>query len=145
MVDTDMTITQKIREAAFDPPRGDITIDYETLFLKKSTIINNDINEPDCQANIRIETYNIYDEVKNTVLYYDFYRKYSNHIVAHILRTLPLDGKSVKYTIYIESLGERNMGKTIRILSDMEIFFNDTQGLTISSLQHKLNQAVNLA
>ena len=65
--------------------------------------------------------------------------------MAHILRTLPLDGKSVKYTIYTESLAERNMGKTRRILSDMEISFNDTQGLTIPSLQHKLNQALSLA
>ena len=65
--------------------------------------------------------------------------------MAHILRTLPLDGNSVKYTIYMESLGERNMGKTRRILSDMEIFFNDIQGLTIPSLQHKLNQALSLA
>ena len=35
MDNTDMTITQEIRAAAFDPPREDITIDDETLFLKK--------------------------------------------------------------------------------------------------------------
>ena len=145
MDNTDMTITQKIREAAFGTPCENITIDNKTLVLEESIIINNDINESDNQANIRIEIYNIDNEVEYDVLYYDFYNKFSNHITAHLLRTLPFDDKPVKYTTYIESSSERDMEKTRRILSDMEIFFNDTEGLTISSLQHELRRVLSSA
>ena len=145
MDNTDMTITQKIREAAFGTPRENITIDNKTLVLEESIIINNDINEPDRQSNIRMEIYNIDDVVEDDVLYYDFYRNFSNHIVVHLIRTLPLDNKPVKYTTYIESSSERNRDKTRRILSNMEIFFNGTQGLTISSLQHELRRVLSLA
>ena len=108
-------------------------------------IINNSINEPDRQANIKMEIYNIDDVVEDDVLYYDFYSKFSNHITVHLIRTLPLDDKQVKYTTYIESSSERNLYKTRIILSDMEIFFNGTQGLTISSLQQELIKALSSA
>ena len=145
MDNTDMTITQKIREAAFDSPRENMTIDNKILVLEESIIMNNDINESDNQANIRIEIYNIDNVVEYDVLYYDFYNKFSNHITAHLLRTLPFDDKPVKYTTYIDSSSERDMEKTRRILSGMEIFFNDTEGLTISSLQHELRRVLSSA
>ena len=108
-------------------------------------MIINSINEPDRQANIKMEIYNIDDVVEDDVLYYDFYSKFSNHITVHLIRTLPLDDKPVKYTTYIESSSERNLYKTRIILSDMEIFFNGTQGLTISSLQQELIKALSSA
>ena len=115
MESNDMTVIRNIGEAAFGAPREDITIDNKTLVLEESIIRNKNINNSDRQANIRVEIYNIDDVVEDDVLYYDFYREFSNHIAAHLLRTLPIDDKPVKYTTYIESLSERNLHKTRRI------------------------------
>ena len=57
MDNIDMTITQKIRDAAFGTPCENITIDNKTLVLEESITINNDINESDNRANIRTEIY----------------------------------------------------------------------------------------
>ena len=83
--------------------------------------------------------------VEDDVLYYDFYRGFSNHIAALVLRTLPIDNKPVKYTTYIESLSDRNLHKTRRILSDIEIFLNSVQGVTIPMLQNEVRRAISLA
>ena len=82
---TTTTIIHNIGEAAFGIPREDITIDNKTLVLEESIIIKNDINNTDRQANIRMEIYYIDDVVEDDVLYYDFYRDFSNHIAALIL------------------------------------------------------------
>ena len=91
-----------------------------------------------------MEIYNIDDVIEDDVLYYDFYHGFSNHIAALVLRTLPIDDKPVKYTTYIESLSDRNLHKTRRILSDIEIFLNSVQGVTIPMLQNEV-RAISLA
>ena len=144
-MESNTTIIRNIGEAAFGGSREDITIDNKTLVLEESIIIKNDINNTDQQANIRMEIYNIDDVVEDDVLYYDFYRGFSNHIAALVLRTLPIDDKPVKYTTYIESLSDRNLHKTRRILSDIEIFLNSVQGITIPMLQNEVRRAISLA
>ena len=117
----------------------------QTLMFKKSIIIRNDINQPDNQSHIIIDMYDVTDILIRGMLFRDFYNKFSKQISELMLKTLPQYNSPVRYSLAINDNPYFNTNKTVRILSDMEIFFNHTTGLTTNSVNQKLTQATETA
>ena len=143
-MDNNTTTIHNIEEAAFQRPLHNITIDDITLILKESIIVNNNINNSDRQADLRIDNYKIDHLIDENILYYKFFKIISNHIVAHLLRTMPLDNKPVKYTIIVGDFENRHIldEKRRRILTHLEIYLPTTRGKTIPILQQEVRSAI---